>query len=540
MWECAKSPLFFRRREALNPRMQQPTTRSPPSASSRLEQVRNELGSLGVAAETTRLATAFTDGMAAGNPIVLANEAFLALTGFSRDQIIGKPLDYFLAAATDATTVSLIHAALDKSASGFWEVQCRRTDGSEFLAAVFLTPVPGADGAVLQQALSVIELGGHVERLLDQRNEMYAVYEQAPGFIATSQGSDHRFTFANASYKRFVCRDDLVGLTVAEVLPEIADQGFIALLDNVYRTGEPYVGKNMPMTIVDPVDGERLTRYCDFVYQAVRDAKGCITGLFCEGYDVTEQRKTAEALAALQSDLIHVSRVNAMGTMATTLAHELNQPLSAIANYAAGALRMIDTVPGDTIRLAEALQGIDEASQRAAEIIRNLRELTRRREPARGTFDLATAIGECVRLVRATASPGIAIIEEVPPGLAIAADRVQIQQVVINLLRNACDAVAESALQQVSVSARDQGRDLVVSVTDSGPGVSREAAQNIFSWADSSKEGGMGLGLSISQTIMEAHRGRIWLDHSSAAGSRFCFCVPTFQPPRPAETVPPS
>jgi two-component system sensor kinase FixL len=507
-----------------------------PAAARRIDRLRETLGPLLVAAETTLLATIFTDGRDADNPIVFANRAFLSLTGFASDAIIGTPLRHFLACVTDTGTISSFQDALEEGRSASCEAQCRRADESEFLAAVFLSPVPGPGGATFHNTLSIVELGGHVERLLDARNEFHAIYEQAPGFIALSAGPEHRFTFANASYRKFVCREQLVGLTVAEALPEIAAQGFVALLDTVYRSGEPYVGRRTPMRIFDPATGDYRVRYCDFVYQAVRDAKNVITGLFCEGYDVSEQHHTAAALADLQSDLIHVSRVNAMGTMATTLAHELNQPLSAIANYTAGARYLIEGGASGDARLIAALQGIEEASQRAADIIRNLRDLTRRREPARAAFDLTVAVSECVRLIRATAPAGIDIIERIPDDAMMAADRVQIQQVLINLLRNACDAVAHRAQQCITIAACHRDDAWVICVGDTGPGVPREAAQSIFSWSGTSKEGGMGLGLAISRTIMEAHRGRIWLENSGSEGAEFCFSVPLDPPELLPET----
>lgn len=151
------------------------------------------------------------------------------------------------------------------------------------------------------QLSPLVESESQTERLIDQRNRIHALYANAPGFIATSKGPDHRFSFANASYKRFVAKENLEGRTVAETMLEIVEQGFLKVLDEVYRTDEPYVGKGIPMEIVNPETGEKALRYCDFVYQAVRDAEGTITGLFCEGYDVTEQREIADKLAMLQA-----------------------------------------------------------------------------------------------------------------------------------------------------------------------------------------------------------------------------------------------
>lgn len=495
---------------------------------------RASIGPFVAAAEAAHIAMIFADGQEPDHPIVFANRAFRNLAGYGDAALLGEPVSILLGEVTDTGTSASIQTAIAAGASGTWELQCRRADRSEFLAAIFLSPMQDAQHVIRHNLLSFVEIGGPVDRLLEQRNEFHALYELAPGFIATTEGSGHRFTFANASFKRLVRRDRLVGLTVAEAMPEMVEQGFIGLLDQVYRTGEPFIGRGMPMAFIDPETGQSEQHYADFVYQAVHNAGGTITGLFCEGYDVTVQRKTAESLSALQSEMIHVSRVNAMGTMATTLAHELHQPLSAIMNYAAGGLKLIDPAAKNTAGLSLAMEGISEAAHRAADIIRNVRELTRRREPKRATFDLQSAVGECVRLVRTAVSPGIRIIDEIAEGMTMAADRVQIQQVIINLLRNACEAVMPMERQEVSIAAQAKNGTLVVSVIDTGPGVSAEAAQDIFTWSDSAKEGGMGFGLSICRTIIENHRGRIWLENSRPEGSEFCFSVPLPPEAQPA------
>lgn len=477
------------------------------------------------------MATAIAEGAGVESPILFANNAFLEATGLSREVILQRAICAVLSDLTDKKTVFSICTALEEGRGGSWEMQCRRTDGSEFLAVAFLSSIRQKNGIISHNVLSLVELSGRIERLIDQINEFHAIYEQAPGFIATYNGPDHCITFANAAYEKFVGRNNLVGLTVAEALPEMLAQGFIGLLDEVYRTGVPFVGRSMPMGILDSANGNLKNRFCDFVYQPVRDARGHITGLFCEGYDVTEQRGTADALTALQSEMIQVARVNTMGVMAATLAHELNQPLTAIANYAAGSLRMMDKGSGGGAGLTEALKGIEEASQRAGDIIRNLRELARGREPIRGEFDFKIAAEECVRLVKATA-PGITMTKAIPEGLTISADRVQIQQVMINLLRNACDALDRSGPQQITITATIEQGSLTVSVTDTGRGVPSDTAKVIFASIETTKEGGMGLGLMISQAIIQSHHGRIWLESTGSEGSTFCFSLP------PAAVVP--
>lgn len=506
------------------------------SSEARAGQLQNESDRSAVAMKTTQMALIFAGGQAPDGPIIFANDAALSLTGLTRGEIVGEQIDVILRDTLDPRLLSSIRRAMAAGRECTWELTCRRADGSEFLAVAFLAPVHNQDGILRQNCLALVDLGGHIDRLLIQRNELRAVYENAPGFIATSQGPEHRFSFANASYKRFVGREQLEGLTVAEALPELVDQGIIDLLDEVYRTGEPFLGISMPMRLFDPTLGSERTRYTDFVYQPVKDVNGIVTGLFCEGYDVTLQREASDALAVLQSELIQVTRVNTMGTMAATLAHELNQPLSAISNYAAG-LRQSVAAASDSALFEHALQGIEEASQRGAETIRILRDMTRRRAPVRAAFDLKSAVAECVSLVQISIPPDIQLINHVPTSITMTADRIQLQQVVINLLRNACEAVSVSDRREVIIDAHEDCEMLAVSVTDTGPGVSIEAAEGMFSWFDSLKEGGMGLGLAICRSIIEAHRGRIWLESSSSDGARFCFCVPRDVPSQPTDTA---
>ncbi|RYG88885.1 MAG: hypothetical protein EON59_03030 [Alphaproteobacteria bacterium] len=345
--------------------------------------------------------------------------------------------------------------------------------------------------------------------------------DPSPVFTASTIGPDHRFVSANTAYKRLVGREDLIGRPVAEVMPEFCVQGFIGLLDHVFATGEPYVGTAMPIAL-DIEGNGRSIRHVTFANRPVRDHAGRVTGIFCEGYDATAERLAADQLAALRTEVIHLSRVNAMSMMATTIAHELNQPLAAIRNYAGGGLRLLDRRDADDA-MAEAFQGIDEAAERASEIISNVRLLVRRGETARSAFNLNKAVAECIRLVLAGATPSAAIDNAVPVALIALADRVQIQQVLINLLRNAVEASDGSA---VVVSAVLDGSGIIVSVSDKGTGLSPAAVADMFEWTTSAKEHGMGLGLSISRTIIESHGGSIWLARTDASGSEFCFSIP--------------
>lgn len=364
----------------------------------------------------------------------------------------------------------------------------------------------------------------------EKRDELTALYEQAPGFIATTIGPDHVITFANAAYKRFVNTDNLVGQTVRDALPNLAVEKFIDLLDEVYKTGVAYVGADADFPFVDEATGHEVHRYADFVYQPVRSAEGMVTGLFCEGYDVTDKYLAAERLAELQNEVIHLSRVNAMGTMASTLAHELNQPLTAIGNYGEAARLYLrrDSAAG-IIRASEALEEIGDLARRTGMMIKNLRDLTAHRRTHWTEFDLSDVIRESVRLAEAASTHAVRVSDQTLGPILVNGDRIQVQQVVINLLKNAAEAAKDGRQMKIQIKVARREEFIQVCVSDNGTGVDIDAAESLFNLHESSKPNGMGIGLSISRTIIESHGGHIWLQTSSSAGSEFCFTVPVAQ-----------
>lgn len=474
--------------------------------------------------------TMITNSMAQGLPIVFANDACFATTGFGPNQLLASPLRTLFGAATNTGSLALLETAIANGGAGMWQMNVQRENGSTFLAVVYLSPLVMGGDEVVNHVINVFDLASLL-CMSREKEEVYpALYDKAPGFIALSDGSSHTFTYANAAYKSFVRRDGLIGKTVSEALPEIAEQGIIAILDEVFQTGKPFHASEMPLRIWNPDLDCTEERWIDVVYQPVRDESGAVTGLFCSGHDVTELREASSELAALQMEMAHVSRVNVMGTMAATLAHELNQPLTAISNYLGGVRPRGGHAP-DIARLTEALEGIRAASNRAAAIIDHVRQLTKHRQPQRTPFHLRDAANECIRLVRSSCNGRITFRNRIAAGLIMTADLIKIQQVLINLLRNACDAVADAPQAVVAIDATQEDDHLTVRVADTGSGVSPEVIANMFAWSETSKSDGMGIGLSICRTIIELHRGNIWLEHTGPQGSEFRVSVPAHLPP---------
>lgn len=225
------------------------------------------------------------------------------------------------------------------------------------------------------------------------------------------------------------------------------------------------------------------------------------------------------------AELTSASRASAMGTMAATLAHELNQPLTVISNYTAVCGLLISRDPQENADLKIAVAGIRDGVHRMARIICSLRNMSEERAPTLEVFDIKDAIRESVELVLAGTGCDVPIDDGDALSVQLVADRIQIEQVIMNLLRNACEAVSP-VVGQVSVSACVKGQDAIVSVWDNGSGVSAKAAATLFERGNSIKLEGMGIGLSICRTIIEEHGGKIWLGSSSSSGANFCFSVP--------------
>ncbi|GLI98136.1 MAG: PAS domain S-box protein [Pseudomonadota bacterium] len=244
--------------------------------------------------------------------------------------------------------------------------------------------------------------------------------------------------------------------------------------------------------------------------------------------DLTERQQTERRLQDLQAELAHTARVTAMGTLASALAHELNQPLTAIANYMEAARDLLAEPEPDRALLAEALDESAAQALRAGDIIRSLREFIKRGDSHRQPEPLRAVLAEGTALAFiGVDSRGIDMDIATDAGVdMVLINRVQIQQVVINLVRNAVEAMAGKTVRLLRITAGlDATGRVEVSVSDSGTGLSPEVERQIFTPFHSTKPAGLGVGLSICQTIVEAHGGRIWATPSRWGGSNFHFTI---------------
>jgi two-component system sensor kinase FixL len=504
-------------------------SRNTPSQAKALAEIEafvEQLGPFVVAADKTRMPMLFTDAQSSKNEIVYVNESFVKLSRYKRHDLIGKPISEILAKAKGNSTIKeeiLVNAVGKPSV----RVRCVQHGGREFDAAVFVSPVNDKNGILHQYFVCFVDLTEHLEAQRSDQLRTNKLYKYAPGFIALTRGKEHRFAFANQAYESLIGRRAPVGKRAAEVLPELLEQGFIEILDQVYKSGRHYSSARMPFDLNCQPGRPAETRYVQFVYQPVRDEEGNVTGIFCEGSDITNMETTGAELEVAEAQLVHLSRVSAMGTMAATLGHELNQPLAAITNYAAGCSNLLAKSGLKTGELQDGLEAIGVAASRAGNIIRALREMTRKAAPRAEQFPLGSALAAAAALVRAGSCEGLGINIKIESSGCVRADRIQIEQVIVNLLQNACDALTSTDSRgSITGTVLSKNEEIGVVIQDDGPGVSANALESLFEWAESSKTNGMGLGLSISRTIIESNGGRIDLDHTGKAGASFSFWLP--------------
>jgi two-component system sensor kinase FixL len=243
-------------------------------------------------------------------------------------------------------------------------------------------------------------------------------------------------------------------------------------------------------------------------------------------HDISSDKERDRRIQELQDGLLHATRLTAMGQMSSAIAHELNQPLGAVMAYAGAMQRLLDLPDPPLAELKDAAMHAGRDAERAGQIIRRLRSFVEKREAVREREALGPLVTEAIAL----ASPSlktIGIVTQIPADLPeLMLDRVQIQQVLVNLLRNAAEATADSSSPAVTIAVRREGRNVLLSVGDNGHGIEPAIAERLFQPFITSKTNGMGMGLNICRTIVEAHGGRIWAENGAGAGAVFHISLP--------------
>lgn len=405
-----------------------------------------------------------------------------------------------------------------------------RVDGSEFLADVTTTPTFGESGELRGFAKVVhdaTERRASEVALARRERQLESILATVPDGMIVIDTLGSILSFSAAAEKLFGYSEaEMLGKNVKLLMPSPDRERHDGYLREYLETGVPRIIGIGRVVAGLRADGTTFPMKLS-VGEAEVDEQRIFTGFV---QDLTETRNFEARLEQLRSELIHVSRLSAMGTMASTLAHELNQPLTAIATYGEAASDLFDH-PEELNRetLREVVSEIAGQALRAGSIVRRLREFVARGEVNKTIEDLPRLINEASALAlvgsREKGIESRTIID--PEATPVLADRVQIQQVLINLMRNATEAMAECEKKQLTVETRLLPSDIVqICVRDTGPGIAPDMADRLFQAFSSTKNSGMGLGLSICRTIIEAHGGRIGARPAPDGGTEFFFTLP--------------
>jgi PAS domain S-box-containing protein len=275
---------------------------------------------------------------------------------------------------------------------------------------------------------------------------------------------------------------------------------------------------------------DQSVKYLHVVAHGTRDREGELEYIGAV-QDVTERRHSEEALAKARSELAHVARVTTLGALTASIAHEVNQPLSGIITNASTCLRMLDADPPNVAGARETAQRTIRDGNRASDVITRLRALFSKKSATPESLDLNEATREVIALsLSELQGSGVVLRAELDDDLpAVTGDRVQLQQVVLNLLRNAADAmrsIDDRPRQLVIRTERDNGDGVRLSVQDAGVGVTPGDMDRMFDAFYSTKSGGMGIGLSVSRSIIESHQGRLWAVPNDGPGTTVAFSLP--------------
>ncbi|WP_371135645.1 sensor protein FixL [Bradyrhizobium sp.] len=365
------------------------------------------------------------------------------------------------------------------------------------------------------------------ETLRTRENHLRSILDTVPDAMIVIDGHGIMQFFSTAAERQFgYSEDEAIGQNVSMLMPEPDRTRHDSYLARYQSTRERHI-----IGIGRIVTGKRRDGTTFPMHLSIGEMQSGGEPYFT-GFvrDLTEHQQTQARLQELQSELVHVSRLSAMGEMASALAHELNQPLAAISNYMKGSRRLLaGSADPNTPKIESAMDRAAEQALRAGQIIRRLRDFVSRGESEKRVESLSKLIEEAGALgLTGAREQNVQLRFNLDPEFdLVLADRVQVQQVLVNLFRNALEAMAQSQRRVLIVRNTGAADDMVeIEVSDTGSGFHDDVKPNLFQTFFTTKDTGMGVGLSISRSIIEAHGGRMWAESNAAGGATFRFTLP--------------
>lgn len=464
-----------------------------------------------------------------GAIVRLYNPACERLFGFTAAEVLGRNVSMLMPQPYRGEHDGYVNAynrTRQKKIIGIGrDVTGQRKDGSTFPMHLSVGECPDGDETMFVGIIHDISVQKRAEAELRQREaHLRSIVEAAPDAVIVIDERGIIETFSPTAERLFGYRAaEIIGKNVSGLMPSPYREQHDSYLARYLRTGERRI-----IGIGRVVVGQRKDGSTFPMELAVGELKEGNRKLFT-GFvrDLTERQTREKRLQELQEELIHVARLSEMGQMASALAHELNQPLAAISNYLQAGERLADR-PDGLSRVKDVLQKAGDQAVRAGQIIRRLRQFIEKGETERSPESLAKTVEEASALAfvgakEASVKTRFDLATDLPP---VWVDKIQIQQVVINLIRNSIEAMAGAARRELLVRTLAEDDVAIVIVSDTGPGLPEEVAAQLFQPFVTTKDKGMGLGLSISKSIVEAHGGRLWATAKSEGGVTFSFTLP--------------
>lgn len=462
--------------------------------------------------------------------ITLWNKGAERLTGWTEGEAVGKHCSLFYPAAAAAAGKPATDLEMARVSGRLEEEDWRlRKNGSEFLAHVTMTPLHDRAGALRgfgQVIRDVTEERASERKLSAGASQFRSILSTVPDAMIVINERGEILSFSAAAERMFgYAETEVVGKNVRLLMPSPDSEQHDGYLHRYLTTGEKRIIGRGRTVIGQKRDGTTFPLELA-VGEAITEGARVFTGFI---RDLSEKVATEERIENLRAGLVHAARVSAMGTMASTLAHELNQPITAVVTFVQGVRNLLrEGNPEDREMIEEGLEHAVDEALRAGGIVRRLREFVARGDVEKSVEKLDVLVEEASKLALIGARErGIQTRFDLDRRIdCVLVDKIQIQQVLINLMRNAIEAMAESPERILTLSsAPDEAGFARVTVADTGPGVSPEIAENLFRAFNSTKPSGMGLGLSICRTIVEANGGRIWMEAAPKGGTKFHFTL---------------
>ncbi|MEO7912009.1 MAG: ATP-binding protein [Roseiflexaceae bacterium] len=386
-----------------------------------------------------------------------------------------------------------------------------------------------------QQAQAALHARDHALAIVEsERAKLQRLFTQAPAAICILEGPEHRFAFANVLYRQIVGDRDLIGMSIREALPELTNQGFIELLDQVYTTGEPFIGVELPAQLDHNSDGSGETRFFNFVYQPTLDGHGVVDGILVHALDVTDQvlaqRERAELFTQAENARAEAENaVQIRDQFFSVAAHELKTPLTSLL----GNVQLIQRRAAREGLLQERDQrafGVVAAqTRRLQQMVEALLDVTRLESGHlslhRAPLDLGALVQRIVEEVQPTLSIHTITTTIRGTALIVDGDALRLEQVLQNIIQNAVKY--SPAGGTITTETFLQDRLVCVSIADQGIGIPQDALQRLFSRfyradnVDDQQISGMGIGLYVVKEIITLHGGSVAVESSEGSGSTF-------------------